>query len=221
MQEISAGKAVAHGERNFSLKNKLQKHRAVYGAVFIFMSIMAAAQTAVPIPPAIQLGKAHLVATYAKRSSQGFEFGYVDGVMGGVKGPNGYQFYGSAKSAFFSCSLGGNTPRTQGVYALSASAADPVHTFSAKCRALLQPSGKNPGMLPAKGPIVITGPYDRDYLGGGPAMRISDSTHSGILLIYHSEFQYNRNPIPGGANMFFGTLGMAVSTDNGKTFRKL
>lgn len=57
-------------------------------------------------------------------------------------------------------------------------------------------------------------------LGGGPAMRISDGTHTGILLTYHSEFQYSRNT-NGGANIFFGTLGMAISTDDGKTFRKL
>lgn len=178
---------------------------------------MATAQAAMPIPPGLRLGEAQLVSTAAQRMSLGFQFGYVDGVMGGVRGPNGYQFYGSARSAFFSCSLAGNTPLTQGVYPLSASAADPVHTFTAKCRALLRPSGRNPGVHPGG----ILGAYDRDYLGGGPAIRISDGTHTGILLTYHAEFQYNKNPHSGGANIFFGTLGIAVSTDNGKTFRKL
>lgn len=126
------------------------------------MAVASAAQTATPVPLQIVLGDAQLVSTAQQRHTQGFEFGYVDGVMGGVKGPNGYQFYGSAKSAFFSCSLGGSTPLTQGVYALSAPAADPTHNFSARCKALLMPSGKNPGVLPTKGPIVITGPYDRD-----------------------------------------------------------
>src|SRR5215467_1733939 len=117
-----------------------------------------------PSPPQLVLGGQQVVSTYQERYRSGFEFGYVDGVMGGVKGPNGYQFFGSAKSGLFNCSLGGNTPRTQGVYPLKASADDPVQTFSARCHALLMPSG-------------LAGAYDRDYLGGGPAMRITDGTH--------------------------------------------
>jgi hypothetical protein len=230
-QKISAakrecGKILRTAKGNFQLntwqKSTKQKNRAGLTLLFITLAtVMASGQISLPAdPPYLVLGEAQVVSTSAQRLSQGFEFGYVDGVMGGVKDAAGrYQYFGSAKSDPSTCTL--SNAAIQGVYPLSSSADDPVHTFSAKCTALLQPSGKNPGVLPAKGPIVITGPYDRDYLGGGPALTISDGTHTGILITYHSEFQYFRNPTPKLANIFFGTLGMAVSIDNGKTFRKL
>jgi hypothetical protein len=170
--------------------------------------VSAAQASAAPASPKLVLGGPQVVSTYQERYRFGFDFGYVDGVMGGVKASSGYQFFGSAKSGLSNCSLGGNTPRIQGVYPLTASADDPVQTFSAKCHALLSPSGR-------------PGAYDRDYLGGGPAMRITDGTHHGILITYHSEFQYGGPRKPGYAPLFFGTLGMAISTDDGKTFEKL
>lgn len=164
----------------------------------------------------LSLGSSQVVSTYQERKRFGFQFGYADGVMGGVTDDDNYLYFGSAKSAFASCNLAGSSPLTQGVYKLVPDGGNPLRIAKVKCRALLRPSGRNPGSHPQG----LIGPYDRDYLGGGPVMRISDGQHCGILIVYHAEFQYGK-PRPGKANLFFGTLGMAISTDNGKTFRKL
>src|SRR6267142_2070291 len=127
-------------------------------------TLMAAVSPA----PGIQLslGAPQVVSTYKQLQQFGFEFGYADGVMGAVADDDNYLYFGSAKSAFFSCSLGGSTPRTQGVYKLVPQAGNPLHIASARCRALLQPSGPHAGVNP-QGSV---GPYDRDYLGGGPVI---------------------------------------------------
>jgi hypothetical protein len=63
-------------------------------------------------------------------------------------------------------------------------------------------------------------PFDRDYVGGGPAMKVSGpGGGSGILLVYHAEYHWcNSCSSP---PLFFGSLGLAFSTDNGQTFEKL
>jgi hypothetical protein len=162
------------------------------------------------------LGAPQVVSTYEQRQKFGFQFGYTDGVMGSVADQESYLYFGSAKSDSDYCNSQGDTPQTQGVYRLAPDAEDPLRIHKVKCRALLRPSGIHPGVHPHG----IMGPFDRDYLGGGPVMRVSDGQHSGILIVYHAEFQYGQ-PRSGKANLFFGTLGMAVSTDNGKTFQKL
>ncbi len=159
------------------------------------------------------LSACRVVSTYQERCNFGFQFGYVDGVMGAVKEPNGYLYFGSAKSNSTTCR---GTPNTQGVYRLVPDANDPTHINSAVCSALLFPLNKQ-GNLTPRG---VTGPYDSDYLGGGPAMEITDGPNKFILLTYHAEFQYGQ-PRSNLANLFFGTLGLAVSMDEGKTFRKL
>ncbi len=170
-----------------------------------------------PAEPRLSIGAAHTVSTYAERQRLGFQFGYVDGVMGSVPDEDNYLYFGSAKSADLSCQMVGNTPQTQGVYTLVPAPGNPLQIASARCTALLRPSAHKPGVI-TPSPI---GPYDRDYLGGGPVMRISDGRLQGILIIYHAEFQFAKPQRQGGANLFFGTLGMAISTDNGKTFEKL
>ena len=170
----------------------------------------------------LSLGACQVVSTCEQRYQFGFQFGYVDGVMGAVAldgstatAQSGYLYLGSAKSASRPGPCKG-TPNTQGVYTLVPPVDRPAHISSADCNALLSPVNSHGN----RNPQGVTGPYDRDYLGGGPAMKIKDGDTNLILLIYHAEFQYG-SPRPGLANLFFGTLGMAVSKDDGKTFRKL
>jgi len=72
--------------------------------------------------------------------------------------------------------------------------------------------------------------FDRDYAGGGPTYVISlngptASSHSSaaarttpiLLQIYHGEF----NAIPGRGQLAYGGSGLAISRDEGRTFRKI
>jgi hypothetical protein len=170
----------------------------------------------------LSLGACQVVSTCEQRYQFGFQFGYVDGVMGAVAREGGatgaqssYLYFGSAKSAGGSDHCPG-TPNTQGAYALVPAVERPAHISTAKCSALLTPVNRHGN----RNPQGIIGPYDRDYLGGGPSIRIKDGDRDLILLIYHAEFQFGP-PRKGLANLFFGTLGMAVSKDNGKSFQKL
>jgi len=163
------------------------------------------------------VGACSVASTYQERCTLGFQFGYVDGVMGAAHTPDGLLYFGSAKSgSSATCSGPGSSPDTQGMYRLYPDANNPSHVIAAACDALLYPLNKH-GNLTPRG---VTGPYDSDYLGGGPTMEIADGDKKLILLTYHSEFQYGEAR-PGLANLFFGTLGLAVSTDHGATFRKL
>ena len=165
----------------------------------------------------ITVGSGVVVLPLGARGPLGFKFGPVDGVMGGVKeGPNQYRFFGSGESLNTSACPG--TLGVQGAYGFTSDLSTSPPTFTnSDCTALLQPSG----------PLVetgIDGPYDRNYLGGGPAMRVTHPDgRRGVLLVYHSEVQwYNDGPCATGTTLcFYGTLGMAFSSDDGATFQKL
>jgi len=157
-----------------------------------------------------------IVLPVGARGPLGFKFGPVDGVMGGVKeGPNQYRFFGSGESLNTSACPG--TPGVQGAFAFTSNLSTSPPTFTSDCKALVQPSG----------PLVetgIVGAYDRNYLGGGPAMRVTHPDgRGGVLLVYHSEVQwYNDGPCATGTTLcFYGTLGMAFSSNDGATFQKL
>lgn len=200
----------------------------VFFVVSSWLNSMPAASVISHSPQArdikLTLGNPKTVSTYQQRKRFGFLFGYTDGVMGSVINGKNFLYFGSAKTGPCTSQLAGLTPLTQGVYKLVPEPGNPLSIVQAECRALLKPSGQNPGIniTPCTTPITgpFAGPYDRDYLGGGPVMRISDGQQEGILIIYHSEFQYGE-PRKGKANLFFGTLGMAISSDDGKTFQKL
>src|SRR5215467_10257153 len=197
--------------------------------VFGWLNSMPLAKSVISYSPhagdiKLTLGNPKTVSTYQQRKRFGFMFGYTDGVMGSVPNGKNFLYFGSAKTGPCTSQLAGLTPLTQGVYKLVPAPGNPLSIAQAECRALLKPSGQNPGenITPCTTPVTgpFAGPYDRDYLGGGPVMRIRDGQQEGILIIYHSEFQYGE-PRHGKANLFFGTLGMAISIDDGKTFEKL
>jgi hypothetical protein len=164
----------------------------------------------------ITVGPGVVVLPLGARTQLGFQFGPVDGVMGGVKeSPNHYRFFGSGESLNTKACPG--TPGVQGVYAFTADLSVSPPSFTTNCTALLQPSG----------PLVetgIDGPFDRNYVGGGPTMRVTHPDgRRGVLLVYHAEIQwYDDGPCASGTTLcFYGTLGMAFSSDDGVTFQKL
>lgn len=170
----------------------------------------ASAATSITVEPGV------VVLPLGARTQLGFRFGPVDGVMGGVKeSANHYRFFGSGESLNTAACPG--TPGVQGVYAFTADLSTSPPGFTSNCTALLQPSG----------PLIetgIDGSYDRNYLGGGPTLRVTHPDgRRGVLLVYHSEIQwYHDGPCASGTTLcFYGTLGMAISTDDGATFQKL
>jgi hypothetical protein len=170
----------------------------------------ASAATSITVDPGV------VVLPLGARTQLGFKFGPVDGVMGGVKdSPNHYRFFGSGESLKTTACPG--TPGVQGVYAFTADLSTSPPGFTSNCTALLQPSD----------PLIetgIAGRYDRNYVGGGPTLRVTHPDgRRGVLLVYHSEIQwYNDGPCASGTTLcFYGTLGMAISTDDGATFQNL
>jgi hypothetical protein len=174
-------------------------------------------------PFTLSVGAATDVAPFAVRQSQGFKFGYADGVLGAVKGVyNGTSYYFMFGSGFSgtgtTCNTGtpklAATPATQGVYTILGDGTDPTKISTAWCAALLSPEG---GGFDGG----TNGPYDRNYLGGGPVMRITsaDGTKTGILTVVHTEFQWG--PTCASAPCFYGTLGMGLSTDEGQSMQRL
>jgi hypothetical protein len=164
----------------------------------------------------LALSDASVVSTFAQRSALGFRFGYVDGVMGAVnRGDAGYVFYASGhtvKADAGTCTGPSATPDTQGAYRIGISPDSITDNFG--CQALIADSQN---IVPDGG---VTGPFDRDYVGGGPVLALSNASGGHALaLFYHAEF--HRGPTCTGAPCFYGTLGLAASVDGGATFKKL
>jgi hypothetical protein len=169
-------------------------------------------------PFTLTVGGSTDVASATTRSAQGFKYGYSDGVMGAVMSGTQYLMFGSANSNGTSCTTGTSklapTPSTQGIYTFLSSGSDPTQIGAARCAALLSPEG---GVFDGG----TDGPFDRNYLGGGPVMRVTsaDGTRAGILTVFHSEFQWG--PTCASAPCFYGTLGMGISTDDGNSMQRL
>jgi hypothetical protein len=163
----------------------------------------------------VTLSDPSVVSTHAQRAALGFRFGYVDGVMGAVnEGDAGYVFYASGRTALpeaGTCTGPAATPDTQGAYRIGV--ATDVITQNFGCRALVANSGD---VVPDGG---VLGAYDRDYVGGGPVLSLTNGTSHALALVYHAEFHWG--PTCNNAPCFYGTLGMAVSVDGGATFTKL
>lgn len=157
------------------------------------------------------------VSTFAQRKALGFQYGYVDGVLGATfnAADGGYTFFGSGHTQT-STALCPGTPNTQGAYRFGNSPTSITTDFG--CEAVLtEPTGGPP--LTDGG---VIGYFDRDYLGGGPVLRVTsaDGTQHGILMTFHAEFHWGK-VCSGGAPCFYGTLGMALSTNNGASFTSL
>jgi hypothetical protein len=164
--------------------------------------------------PTLSFGPASVVSTAAERESLGFRFGYVDGVLGAInRGDAGYTFYVSGHTEpaeAGTCTGAHATPNTQGSYRIGVSPSSITTNYG--CEALIANSGN---VVPDGG---LTGPFDRDYVGAGPVFAVSGGGSVAHGLLYHAEFHWG--PTCNGAPCFYGTLGLAFSTDGGVTFTK-
>ena len=154
-------------------------------------------------------------ATPAELDRYGFSFGPSDGQFGAIPtGGGGYIFFGAAGSKPL-CS-GGRTMVT-GAYSFSGTL-ERVKDGNG-CRRLFGPGDGPAGWL-----------FTRDYAGGGQVVRFVAGSRSGWFMPFHTEVWW-RNPaaldgkcnVVGGAGSkvrcFYSTLGLAVSTDAGKSFK--
>src|SRR5579859_359528 len=153
-------------------------------------------------------------ATHAELSSFGFMWGPSDGQFGAIPAAGGkYTFYGSA-GAGAACA---GSPNTNGTFTFAGTL---DHVTSGKgCRQLF-----GPGAVPAGWT------FDRDYAGGGQLVRFSSAGRTGWLMPFHGEYhwKYLANPPSDqckvGVNgsqvpCFYSSIGLAVSTDDGKTLQ--
>ncbi len=154
-------------------------------------------------------------ATHDDFARLGFAWGPADGQLGAIPhGDSGYTFYGSGASAP-SCSTSRPAKEKEGVFAFTGTL---DHLKSGDgCTILFGPGDAPTGWV-----------FDRDYAGGGKVIRFSDSTTSGWLMPFHAEIHWpNPNTadhlceVKGGTGVpcFYSSLGLAVSTDDGKTFK--
>jgi hypothetical protein len=145
--------------------------------------------------------------THAQLESYGFSFGPSDGQFGAIpEDGNTYTFYGTAGSTA-SCA---GTPKTKGVFAFIGTL---DHVIGGNgCKRLFGPGDGPSGWI-----------FDSDYAGGGQVVRFADGGKSGWLMPFHGEVWWN-NPATSNhkcnnVSCFYSSLGLAVSIDNGKSFK--
>ncbi len=155
-------------------------------------------------------------ATHTELESYGFSFGPSDGQFGAIPaGGASYTFYGTAGSRSRPSCAG--TPNVKGAFTFTGTL-DRV-TGSNGCTRLFGPGDGPSGWI-----------FDRDYAGGGQVVRFESGGKKGWLMPFHGEVWW-QNPassdhkcdVSGNSGLrvdcFYSSLGLAVSTDDGKTFR--
>ena len=160
-----------------------------------------------PSLPAIRgvFGSPSTFATHAQFATFGFAWGPPDGALGAIPASNGtYTFFAAAGSA---CSVPSGS---EGAFSFIGTL-DHL-TGGDGCRKLFGPGDGPPGWV-----------FDKDYAGGGQVVRFAAGGKSGWLMPVHGEIHWP-NPstsdhLCAGAACFYFSLGLAVSTDNGKTWR--
>jgi hypothetical protein len=159
-----------------------------------------------PPPLQAQFGSPATIATHSDWIGYGFNFG-PDGQFGAIPNGNGnYTYYGSF-GANASCA---GSPSAKGAFTFTGTL-DKV-TGSNGCKHLFGPGDGPSGWL-----------FDRDYAGGGVVAPFTVGGTSGWLMPFHGEYWWTTTATAdgkcGGVSCFYSALGLAISTDNGKTFK--
>lgn len=164
----------------------------------------------------LTFGSPTTFATHAELASYGFAWGVSDGLFGAIPRGNGnYIFYGTAGC---NSNCAGTPAGTAGVFSF-AGTLDHV-SGSNGCKRLFGPGSAAPGWT-----------FDRDYAGGGKVVRFSSGATSGWLMTFHAEYHWKNlanppsywcfigNSTTSAVPCFYSSIGLAVSTDDGKTFQ--
>jgi len=178
----------------------------IFGAFGITGFSLGSAQT-VPVISYV-LSSPVIFATHTELEGYGFSFGPSDGQFGAIPASsNSYTFYGAAGST--SRCVG--TPNVrEGEFSFTGTL-DHV-TGSNGCKRLFGPGDGPAGWV-----------FDANYAGGGQVVRFAANGENGWLIPFHAEVWW-QNPATSdhkcsNVNCFYGSLGLAVSTDDGKTFK--
>jgi uncharacterized protein (TIGR03437 family) len=190
----------------------MKKLLAWAGAI-VLLGTGARAQKPVPAISGV-FGSPVTFATHAELHGYGFSFGPSDGQFGAIPaGGNSYTFYGAAGSTA-ACA---GTKNAKGAFSFIGTL-DHV-TGSNGCTRLFGPGDAPAGWV-----------FDTNYAGGGQVVRFASGGKSGWLMVFHGEYWW-QNPattthkcdVVGGSGSqvecFYASLGLAVSTDNGKMFK--
>jgi hypothetical protein len=151
-------------------------------------------------------------ATHAELERYGFLWGPSDGQFGAIPTGGGrYTFYGAAAPTP-SCAGARNVKMGVSVFTGTLD-----HVAGGSCRRLFGPGDGPAGWN-----------FDKDYAGGGQVVRFALGGTRGWLMPFHGEVHW-QNParpdrwcgVPGGAAVpcFYSAIGLAVSTDDGRTFK--
>jgi hypothetical protein len=187
--------------------------RVIFAAAIT--TAMWAGAVAAPDLPLVQIaliGDPVTFATHTELERYGFLWGPSDGQFGAIPAGGGrYTFYGAAGSAR-SCP---GTPSVNNAAFSFTGTLDHV-TGSNGCRKLFGPGDGPAGWI-----------FDKNYAGGGQAVRFALGDRHGWLMLFHAEVRW-QNParpdrkcaVSGGSGVpcFYSSLGLAVSTDDGRTF---
>jgi hypothetical protein len=156
------------------------------------------------------LGSPITFATRTALDSYGFLWGPSDGQFGAIPAGGGsYTFYGTAAS---NSNCTGTSPNATGRAFTFTGTLDHV-TGSNGCKRLFGPGDGPPSWV-----------FDRDYAGGGQVVPFEGGGKKGWLMSFHGEFHWKNMANPPSylcdkQICFYSSLGLAVSTDNGKSFK--
>jgi hypothetical protein len=182
--------------------------------VAVAMWVGAAAAQNLPSVKIASVSNPVTFATHAELERYGFSWGPSDGQFGAIPTGGGrYRFYGAAGSAS-SCA---GTPNANNSAFSFTGTLDQV-TGRNGCRRLFGPGAGPAGWV-----------FDKDYAGGGQVVPFALGGKRGWLMSFHAEVWW-RNPASpdrkcdvGGSGSkvacFYSSLGLAVSTDDGGTFK--
>jgi hypothetical protein len=159
----------------------------------------------------LTLGTPTLFATHAELVANGFTWGPSDGTMGAASmGGDNYDFFGAARGSA-TCT---DSPSTQGAFRFTGTLDHLTGLPAGQCKALFTNGSAPTGWV-----------FDKDYAGGGSVVPFKRGATTGLLMTYHGEVHWKgpaSNGLCGaGVPCFYGGIGMAVSLDDGATFKSV
>jgi len=187
----------------------------IYALFGVLLSVSSTQAVTADSTPTIKgaFGTPTTFATHDAFARLGFSWGPADGQFGAIsRGGGDYTFYGAAASAT-TCKQ--RSKSQEGVFTFTGTL-DQLKGGDG-CTALFGAGDAPDGWI-----------FDKDYAGGGKVIRFADGDKKGWLMPFHAEVHWqnpktadHRCEVSGGTSVpcFYASLGLAVSTDAGKTFK--
>lgn len=178
------------------------------------MRAVTIAQSPAPLPALHYAADAPVVfATREQLAGYRFAWGPSDGTFGAIPAGDGKLTFFATGGSVFDCN------QTRG-------ANQGVFTFTGTLERVTGGDGCRKLFGPGYGPPGWT--FDRNYAGGGQVVRFAAGGKSGWLMPFHAEWWWDNPARPdrkcavgngSSVRCFYGSLGLAISTDNGRSFK--